>query len=171
MPICIWTWTDKTPCWSAYGTDPALVLYYHPNDPSLAPYCCYNRPLLLCLQPTDFCCFHKYKERTASVGMYRQRLRGYTRIRADTPMNTTLLLALYCHSNNPIASTVLLPTQTITVLMCLRSTDWPIDELYVRPLSPPDARIVLLPESDNCRACTPVIPIMVVPISLWPKHD
>ena len=39
--------------------------------------------------------------------------------------------------------------------MCLRSTDRSIDELYVQPLSPPDARTVLLPESDNCRACTP----------------
>ena len=33
----------------------------------------------------------------------------------------------------------------------------PIDELYIQPLSPPDARTVLLPESDNCRAYTPVI--------------
>ena len=41
--------------------------------------------------------------------------------------------------------------------MCLRSTDRPIDELYIQPLSPPDARIVLLPESDNCRAYTPAI--------------
>ena len=39
--------------------------------------------------------------------------------------------------------------------MCLRSTDRQIDELYVQPLSPPDARTVLLPESDNCRADTP----------------
>jgi hypothetical protein len=58
-----------------------------------------------------------------------------TRIRADTPMNTTLLLALYCHLNNPIA------------------------------------RTVLLPESDNYCAYTPAIPIIVVPISLRPKHD
>ena len=41
--------------------------------------------------------------------------------------------------------------------MCLRSTDRPIEELYVQPLSPPDARTVLLPESDNCRAYTPAI--------------
>ena len=41
--------------------------------------------------------------------------------------------------------------------MCLRSTDRLIDELYVQPLSPPDARTVLLPESDNCRAYTPAI--------------
>ena len=53
----------------------------------------------------------------------------------------------------------------------LRSTDRPIDEVYVQPLSPPDARTALLPESDNCRANTPAIPIMVVPISLQPKHD
>ena len=39
----------------------------------------------------------------------------------------------------------------------LRSTDRLIDELYVQPLSPPDARTVLLPESDNCRARTPAI--------------
>ena len=41
--------------------------------------------------------------------------------------------------------------------MCLRSTNRPIDELYIQPLSPPDARTILLPESDNCRACTPAI--------------
>ena len=89
----------------------------------------------------------------------------------------TPLLALYCHLNDPVAGTVLLPTQTIIVLiciwyinqpiapirlllrpnwtivpMCLWSTDWPIDELYIQPLSPPNARTVLLPESDNC--CT-----------------
>ena len=69
------------------------------------------------------------------------------------------------------------------VLICLRSTDRPIDELYVQPLSLPDARTVLLPKSDNCRACTPAIyrpndhantpaiPIIVMPISLRPKHD
>ena len=96
------------------------------------------------------------------------------------PRNTTPLLALYCHPNDPVAGTVLLHTQTIIVpiriqyidqpiapirllsrpdrtivLMCLRSTDRPIDELYIQPLSPPDARTVLLPESDNCRAYTP----------------
>ena len=46
----------------------------------------------------------------------------------------------------------------ITILIApirLRSTDRPIDELYVQPLPPPDARTVLLPESDNCRAYTP----------------
>ena len=48
------------------------------------------------------------------------------------------------------------PEQPI-VPMCLRSTDRPIDELYVQPLSPPDARTVLLPESDNCYAYTPAI--------------
>jgi len=35
---------------------------------------------------------------------YRQ-----TRIRADTPTNTAPLLALYCHPNDPVAGTVLLP--------------------------------------------------------------
>ena len=39
--------------------------------------------------------------------------------------------------------------------ICIQSTDRPIDELYVQPLSPPDARTVLLPESDNYRAYTP----------------
>ena len=87
------------------------------------------------------------------------------------------------------------PKQPI-VPMYLRSTDRPIDELYVQPLSPPDARTVLLPESDNCRtsmpaihqptdranihtiyhrptnrANMPIIPITVVPINLRPKHD
>ncbi|OCL00660.1 uncharacterized protein K441DRAFT_651673 [Cenococcum geophilum 1.58] len=55
--------------------------------------------------------------------MYRQRLRSYTRIRADTPTNTTPLLALYCHPNDPVASTVLLPTQTIIVPICIRYID------------------------------------------------
>ena len=80
--------------------------------------------------------------------------------------------------------------------MCLQSTDRLIDELYIQPLLLPDARTVLLPESDNCRAYTPAIhrptdradthtiyhrptdradmptiPITVVPISLRPKHD
>ena len=41
--------------------------------------------------------------------------------------------------------------------MCLRSTNRLIDELYVQPLSLPDARTVLLPESDNCRVYTPAI--------------
>ena len=49
-----------------------------------------------------------------------------------------------------------MPAITILIApMCLRSTDRLIDELYVQPLSPPDARTVLLPESDNCRAYTP----------------
>ena len=80
--------------------------------------------------------------------------------------------------------------------MCLWSTDRLIDELYVQLLLLPDARTVLLPESDNCRtsmpaihrptdradmhtiyhrptnrADMPMIPITVVPISLRPKHD
>ena len=41
--------------------------------------------------------------------------------------------------------------------ICIRYIDRPIDELYIQPLSPPDARTVLLPESDNCRAYTPTI--------------
>ena len=47
------------------------------------------------------------------------------------------------------------PEQPIAPIR-LRSTDRLIDELYVQPLSPPDARTVLLPESDNCRARMPV---------------
>jgi hypothetical protein len=90
----------------------------------------------------------------------------------------------YAYGINPITTVPLRlqPKQPI-VLICmrsinqtiapvrLRSTDRPIDELYVQPLSPPDARTVLLPESDNCRADTPAIPVMVVPVSLQPKHD
>ena len=67
--------------------------------------------------------------------------------------NMTLLLALYCYPNDLIAGTVLLPTQTIIVLICIRYIDQPIAP--IRLLSPPDACTVLLPESDNCRACTP----------------
>ena len=37
------------------------------------------------------------------------RLRTKTRIRADMHTNTTPLLALYCHLNDPVARTVLLP--------------------------------------------------------------
>ena len=98
------------------------------------------------------------------------------------PTNTTPLLALYCHPNDPVASTVLLPTQTMIVLIYMRSIDQPIalirllsrpnqtivliclqftdqliDKLYIQPLSPPDARTVLLPESNNYCAYTPAI--------------
>ena len=78
----------------------------------------------------------------------------------------------YAYGINPITTVPLRlqPEQPI-VPMYLQSTDQPIDELYIQPLSPPDACTVLLPESNNCRACTPAIPIMVVPISLRPKHD
>ena len=94
---------------------------------------------------------------------------------------TTILLRL-----QPKQPIVLICIQSINqpiVPMCLRSTDQPIDELYIQPLSPPDARTVLLPESDNChaytpaiyrpndRANTPAIPIIVMPIRLQPKHD
>src|SRR5580692_4120366 len=40
--------------------------------------------------------------------------------------------------------------------MCLRSTNQRIDKLYIQPLSPPDARTVLLPEL-----------ISSAPIRLW----
>ena len=33
----------------------------------------------------------------------------------------------------------------------------PIDELYIQPLLPPDARTILLLKSNNCRAYTPAI--------------
>ena len=52
---------------------------------------------------------------------YRQ-----TRIYTNTPTNTTPLLALYCHPNDPVAGTVLLPTQTIIVLICIRYINQPI---------------------------------------------
>ena len=48
---------------------------------------------------------------------------GQTRIRANMPMNTTPLLALHCHPNDPVTNTVLLPTQTMIVLICMRSID------------------------------------------------
>ena len=41
--------------------------------------------------------------------------------------------------------------------MCLQSTDRLIDKLYIQSLSPPNARTVLLPKSNNYRADTPVI--------------
>ena len=50
-------------------------------------------------------------------------------------------------------------------------TDQSIDELYIQPLSLPDARTVLLPKSDNCYTDTPTIPIMVVLISLQPIKE
>ena len=91
-----------------------------------------------------------------------------TRLRADLPTETTLSLVLYyyltrqrlCYAYSPTDRTTApirqrSTNETMIVLICLRSTDRPIDELYVQPLSPPDARTVLLPESDNCRACTP----------------
>ena len=37
------------------------------------------------------------------------RLWTKTRIHVNTPTNITPLLVLYCHPNNPIAGTVLLP--------------------------------------------------------------
>ena len=124
---------------------------------------------------------------STEIRIYRQRLCGHVRPQIPVTykwdncrINTTPLLALYCHLNDLIAGTVLLPTQTTIVpiyiryidqpiapirllsrpdrtivLMYLRSTDRPIDKLYVQPLSLPDARTVLLPESDNCHAYTP----------------
>ena len=96
--------------------------------------------------------------------------------------NITPLLALYCHPNSPITSTVLLYTiDKLIALIRLRSTDRPIDELYVRPLSLPPLVPYYRPNRQrlchcaysrpNNRADTPAIPIMVVPISLQPKHD
>ena len=96
--------------------------------------------------------------------------------------NMTPLLTLNCYPNDLIASTILLPTQTTIVLIyiryidqpialirllsrpdrtivpiCLRSTDRPIDKLYIQLLLLPDACTVLLPKSNNCRAYTPTI--------------
>ena len=68
---------------------------------------------------------------------------------------------------NPITVATDMPCDpTSLVPICMRSNDQSIDELYVQLLSPPDARTVLLPKSDNCCANTPAIPIMVVLISL-----
>ena len=142
------------------------------------------------------------------------------RLRANLPASMTPLLALYCHPNDPVAGTVLLPTQTIIVPICIRyinqpiapirllsrpdqmivpirlrstdrmivpvrlrstdrPTDWPIDELCVRPLSLPPLVPYYRPNRQrlchcaysrpNDRADTPAIPIMVVPISLRPN--
>ena len=48
-------------------------------------------------------------------------------------------------------------TDQLIVPIRIQSTNRPIDEFYVQPLSPPDARTVLLPKSDNCRTYTPAI--------------
>jgi hypothetical protein len=77
--------------------------------------------------------------------MYGPRLRSH--VRPQTPVTYEWD---NCRANTPTDRQEFVP-------MCLRSTDRPIDELYVQPLSPPDARTVLLPESDNCRAYTPAI--------------
>ena len=87
-------------------------------------FCCFHLQLNQYL--TAFLQHHKYKERTASIGTYRkvtwprappnahnlqmrqlpcQYTYGQTRIRANTPTNTTPLLALYCHPNDPVAGT------------------------------------------------------------------
>ena len=83
-----------------------------------------------------------------------------------------------------------------TLCQSAYGTDQLIDKLYIQPLSPPDARTVLLPESDNCYTYTPaihrltdradiyiiyqrptdcanmpIILITVVLISLQPKHN
>jgi hypothetical protein len=57
---------------------------------------------------------------------------GQTRIRANTPTNMTPLLALHCHPNDPVAGTVLLPTQTMIVLICMRSIEQPIVPIRLR---------------------------------------
>ena len=50
----------------------------------------------------------------------RSSVQTKIRICANTPTNTTLLLALYCHPNNPVAGTVLLPIQIIIVPIYMR---------------------------------------------------
>ena len=50
-------------------------------------------------------------------------------------------------------------------------TDQPINKPYIQPLSLPDTRTVLLPESNNCCTNTPAIPIIVVLISLQPIKE
>ena len=65
----------------------------------------------------------------------------------------TVVTDMYCHLNDLIAGTVLLLIQTTIVPICIWYIDQPI--ALIRLLSPPDARTVLLPESDNCRVNTP----------------
>ena len=104
---------------------------------------------------TTFLQHHKHKERTASGGIYGPRLRTHVRpqtpvsyeqdnCRANTPTNTTPLLALHCHPNDPVAGTVLLPNQTMTVLRLQ------FNRLNDRADTPAIYRA-------NDRACTPTI--------------
>ena len=62
------------------------------------------------------------------------RLRTKTRIRADTHTNTTPLLALYCHPNDPVARTVLLP-ESDNCRACMPAIQWPIDRLSSKCLT------------------------------------
>ena len=104
------------------------------------PICLRNRPCASTVLPytidkliAPLCLLLRY-------WLYRYACNLPTRFRADLPTNTTLLLALYCHLNNPIAGTVLLPTQTIIVPICIRYIDQPIAP--IRLLSRPDRTIV-----------------------------
>ena len=78
-----------------------------------------------------------------------------TRLRADLPTEPTLSLVPYYYPTRQRLCYAYSPTDRTIAPMCLRSNDQSIDELYVQPLSPPDASTVLLPESGNCRAYTP----------------
>ena len=69
------------------------------------------------------------------------RLWTKTRIRTNTHTNTTQLLALHCHPNNPVAGTVLLPTQTMIVLIYMRSIKQPIMPIRLQST---DRTIVLI---------------------------
>ena len=80
---------------------------------------------------TAFLQYHKHKEKTASGRIYGPKLYSHIHpqtpitykqdnCHTNTPTNTTPLLALHCHLNDPIASTILLPTQTMIVLICIQ---------------------------------------------------
>ena len=134
---------------------------------------------------TDFCCFHlqlnqrltaflqrhKHKERTASGGIYGQRLRGHVRPKRPWPMNETtdranvpaiyrptdrqalclthyhhLTLAPYCCLN-----------LTTVVLICLRSIDQLIVPIRIRSTTDqPIVPICLRSRLLSCRyTCDP----------------
>ena len=91
-----------------------------------------------------------------------------TRIRADTPTNMTPLLALYCHPNDPIPGTVLPPTQTIIVPICIRYIDQPMAP--IRLLSRPDRTIASIRLRSTDQMIVPVrlrsTDQMIVPVRL-----
>ena len=78
------------------------------------------------------------------------------------------LVPYYYPTRQRLCYTYSLTDQTIAPIR-LRSNNQLIDQApNIQPLSPPNAHTVLLPESGNCCANIPLIPIMVVLISLQP---